>query len=210
MASSWPFSVRPQSQRSAIAFIRRAISPLALVDRDLEIRAMCARCSWIRSQLLLKPIRVRAMALWVYHDEPVLCKVRGGLSPLAKSTAPFARGSPHGALGTEGGATAVLQAEQVGAGGASDRLLDRLSPAGSRSGGFCDELLLGDCLTELGRYQEAEQLLLEGYRVLREEQDQAARDAVERLVSLYDAWGKPDLAAEYRALQEKFAEAAAP
>lgn len=63
MASSWPVSVRPQSHRSAIAFIRRAISPLALLGRDLKMRSICTRCSWIRSQRRLKPILFPAMAL---------------------------------------------------------------------------------------------------------------------------------------------------
>jgi len=59
----------------------------------------------------------------------------------------------------------------------------------------------GACLTELGRYQEAEDALLAAYSAI-----QAGRDdehlwttrTADRLVALYEAWGKPDRAAEYR------------
>ena len=61
---------------------------------------------------------------------------------------------------------------------------------------------LGDCLTRMGRYAEAEEQLLEAHRVL----DAAVGDghirtirAVRALVDLYEAWDKPDEAAEWRA-----------
>jgi tetratricopeptide (TPR) repeat protein len=63
------------------------------------------------------------------------------------------------------------------------------------------ESLLGECLTGLGRYDEAERLLLHAYPLLR---DQPGADpeptlaAARRLVKLYEAWGKPDEAARWR------------
>jgi serine/threonine protein kinase/tetratricopeptide (TPR) repeat protein len=61
---------------------------------------------------------------------------------------------------------------------------------------------LGGCLVALGRYQEAEPLLLESYDVLRSkcsERSLVVRTAAQRLVRLYEAWGKPQSAARYRA-----------
>jgi hypothetical protein len=61
----------------------------------------------------------------------------------------------------------------------------------------------GACLTEVGRYERAEELLLAAYPVLRQvmgEQNMRTELAVRRLVKLYEAWGKPEKAAEYRAL----------
>jgi len=58
---------------------------------------------------------------------------------------------------------------------------------------------------EKGRYEEAGALLLEIYEVIKDApQDRAGirakREALGRLVKLYDAWGKPETAAQYRAL----------
>jgi tetratricopeptide (TPR) repeat protein/predicted Ser/Thr protein kinase len=69
------------------------------------------------------------------------------------------------------------------------------------------ESLLGGCLTALGRYDEAEPLLLESYPRIRsaaEEPDKQARAACQRIIELYDAWGKPDQAAEWRAQLEQY------
>jgi hypothetical protein len=63
------------------------------------------------------------------------------------------------------------------------------------------ESRLGGCLTAQGRFAEAEKLLLPAYRTL-----QCARgappprraEAVERIVRLYETWGKADQAAEWR------------
>jgi len=52
--------------------------------------------------------------------------------------------------------------------------------------------LLGECLTALHRYAEAEPLLLESLEVL------DTRDARVRVIALYDAWGKPEIADGYR------------
>jgi hypothetical protein len=59
---------------------------------------------------------------------------------------------------------------------------------------------------EVGEYAEAEPLLVANYEGLKQKQGQIAphekdallRDAIARLVQLYDAWGKPDKAAKWR------------
>jgi tetratricopeptide (TPR) repeat protein len=64
--------------------------------------------------------------------------------------------------------------------------------------------LLGECLTKQRRYREAEPFLIESYNDLKStlgEQKPATIEAHQRLVKLYEAWGKPDLAARYRASQ---------
>ncbi len=58
----------------------------------------------------------------------------------------------------------------------------------------------GMCLVELGQYEEAEPLLLEAYPRLRPLPDPDTKDTIRYLVKLYDAWGKPEKAAEYREL----------
>jgi serine/threonine protein kinase/tetratricopeptide (TPR) repeat protein len=66
--------------------------------------------------------------------------------------------------------------------------------------------LLGEALTGQKKYTDAEPLLLDGYRGLRNYQDQLSgnrpkklTEAAQRLVALYTAWGKPDSAAQWRA-----------
>ncbi len=62
---------------------------------------------------------------------------------------------------------------------------------------------LGICLTELGHYDEAEGVLRASYRTVHETQDPAGRyvqRVVERLIVLFEAWGKPEGVAEFRAL----------
>jgi serine/threonine protein kinase/tetratricopeptide (TPR) repeat protein len=61
--------------------------------------------------------------------------------------------------------------------------------------------LLGDALTTLGRYGEAEPLLLDSYRVLKDargRRGQEGRATAARLVTLYEAWGRQDKAAPFR------------
>jgi len=61
----------------------------------------------------------------------------------------------------------------------------------------------GACLAALGRHQEAEPLLLNSYRCLariRGEGHRDAIDALERVVKLYQMWGKLHKANEYRAM----------
>ncbi|MCP4550421.1 MAG: tetratricopeptide repeat protein, partial [bacterium] len=64
------------------------------------------------------------------------------------------------------------------------------------------ESALGECLTELERYAEAEALLLRSYPQIKErhgEHDQKTLQALDRLIDLYRAWNKPDGLAEYEA-----------
>ena len=59
------------------------------------------------------------------------------------------------------------------------------------------------CLTKLGRYGQAEQLLLAAHQVMQTklgEQHERTQKAINRLFELYEAWGKPEKAAKYRAL----------
>ena len=62
--------------------------------------------------------------------------------------------------------------------------------------------VLGDALTRLGRYAEAEPLLLEAERILRGPKPgldgEDARANRPRLFALYEAWGRPEKAALYR------------
>ncbi len=60
----------------------------------------------------------------------------------------------------------------------------------------------GRCLTAFERFEEAERDLLEGHAILEVFYDPTYRhtvDAVKWLADLYDAWGKPVKAAEWRA-----------
>jgi hypothetical protein len=63
---------------------------------------------------------------------------------------------------------------------------------------------LGACLTTLGRFAEAEPLLVGSYRGARAADTSAAsptaRIALERLVTLYQAWGRGGDAAAHRAV----------
>ncbi len=64
------------------------------------------------------------------------------------------------------------------------------------------ESALGACRSGLGRYGEAEPLLLGAHAVLEEKRGAGAletREAVRRIVALYRAWGRGEKAAEYRA-----------
>jgi tetratricopeptide (TPR) repeat protein len=64
---------------------------------------------------------------------------------------------------------------------------------------------LGVAFTKCGRYDEAEKLLLEGHETLQRTKGQHAGQEVgviSSLVDLYEAWGKPDKAAEFQALLE--------
>ena len=59
---------------------------------------------------------------------------------------------------------------------------------------------LGGARTALARYREAEALLIDAHRVLKDS-DAGQKDAkvnITRLIALYEAWGRPDQAAIYR------------
>jgi tetratricopeptide (TPR) repeat protein len=64
-------------------------------------------------------------------------------------------------------------------------------------------LLLGACLQEQKRYREAEPLMLEAFPIIKDNfglGHPRTQAAVKRLVSFYEAWGKPDQAAQYKGL----------
>ena len=64
--------------------------------------------------------------------------------------------------------------------------------------------LLGACLGQLQRYDEAEPLLRESYRLVKDlfgDQHNYTLSALDRLITFYKAWGKPDEAATYEALR---------
>jgi hypothetical protein len=70
---------------------------------------------------------------------------------------------------------------------------------------FSTKSMLGAALAEMQNYADAEPLLLEGYDGLKQRAAKIPADrkvvlteALERLVQLYDAWGKPDEAAKWR------------
>jgi tetratricopeptide (TPR) repeat protein len=61
---------------------------------------------------------------------------------------------------------------------------------------------LGSVFCERGEYSEAEPLLLNNYEQMRRDPfiwPDREREALDRIVRLYEAWGKPEKAAEYRA-----------
>jgi hypothetical protein len=63
--------------------------------------------------------------------------------------------------------------------------------------------VLGECLVAESRFEQAEPLLVEGYEGLvaaRGADHPRSRRALERVVTLYDAWQKPAEAARFREL----------
>jgi len=68
---------------------------------------------------------------------------------------------------------------------------------------------LGECLTTQKRFAEAEPLLIESYTTLDSklgQRDPRTVEALGRLVNLYQAWGKPEQAAQYGAGSLSFAQ----
>jgi len=70
---------------------------------------------------------------------------------------------------------------------------------------FYSQALLGAALLGQKEYPDAEPLLLQGYQGMKKREAKIPKDAtvrltqaLERLVQLYDAWGKKDKAAEWR------------
>jgi eukaryotic-like serine/threonine-protein kinase len=75
----------------------------------------------------------------------------------------------------------------------------RLLPSGNQLIGTT-EGALGECLIRLKRYGEAEPLLLDSYKILKStarERDARTIEAVQRLITLYQSWGKAQKAADY-------------
>jgi eukaryotic-like serine/threonine-protein kinase len=65
------------------------------------------------------------------------------------------------------------------------------------------ECALGSCLTKLGRFDDAEKLLLNGLRTLRNklgDKHDRTQLALQSLVDLYQTWGKLDEASQYQKL----------
>jgi hypothetical protein len=61
---------------------------------------------------------------------------------------------------------------------------------------------LGELLIEQGRHADAEPLLLDGYSSMKaspESPPNRVQEGAERIVRLYEAWGRADQAAEWRA-----------
>ena len=57
------------------------------------------------------------------------------------------------------------------------------------------------CLTRLERFEEAEPLLLNSYRAIADQPYVSAtrkRESLERIVTLYEAWGKAELVERWR------------
>jgi hypothetical protein len=73
------------------------------------------------------------------------------------------------------------------------------------------ESILGACLSALVRYEEAEVLLLASYEKVQAgsgyNELTQRRDALNRLITLYEQWAKPDQALRYRTLLRQEPEA---
>ena len=64
--------------------------------------------------------------------------------------------------------------------------------------------LLGASLVRRGRFEEAEPLLISGFELLAGQRGtghKRTRGALERVVDLYESWGRDEKAAEYRELR---------
>ena len=75
------------------------------------------------------------------------------------------------------------------------------------------ESLLGGCLTALGRYEEAESLLVESYARIKStegETSDVAHAIRKRILDLYETWPRPDKATAWRASLPESAEAVRP
>ena len=68
--------------------------------------------------------------------------------------------------------------------------------------------MLGGTLTALQRHAEAELLLLDGYRALRDalgSQHRHTRRALDRLIDLYEDWGKREQANKNKTIAQEAA-----
>ena len=71
------------------------------------------------------------------------------------------------------------------------------------------ESVLGLCLTSLGRFEEAEPLLLRGYSVLKDKcgaRNKRTKEALIRIIDHYEARDKPKEAAKYRTMLKELGE----
>src|SRR5215212_4710030 len=67
-------------------------------------------------------------------------------------------------------------------------------------------MMLGASLVNQGKYAEAEPLLLSGHtglverraKILPEQREPSINESIDNLVSLYEKWGQPEKAAEWR------------
>ncbi|MEE8154216.1 MAG: serine/threonine-protein kinase [Phycisphaerales bacterium] len=85
----------------------------------------------------------------------------------------------------------------------------RVLPADDRIIAMCQSGY-GACLTKLEQFPEAEERLLAAYERLKETIGEGEQQTLQRLVELYEAWGKPDEAAQWRAKLFELADDAAP
>ncbi len=100
-----------------------------------------------------------------------------------------------GVLGRTGRASEVEERIR-----SSVQQLRRAQPRGTFHLAFV-ESMLGDCLTKQGNYAEAEAYLLESHEVIVKTTPPTAfyaTDSLKRIVAMYDAWGKPELAESHR------------
>ena len=74
---------------------------------------------------------------------------------------------------------------------------------------FNAKSILGEALLSQKKFADAEPVLLEGYQGMKQREAKIPASgkirltqALERLVQLYDAWGKPEEAAKWRKLLE--------
>ena len=66
-------------------------------------------------------------------------------------------------------------------------------------------LPLPKLLIELGRFEEAEELLLESFSRVRDGEVRhpvLSRETLTRIIDLYEAWGRPDAAAPYLDMED--------
>ncbi len=65
------------------------------------------------------------------------------------------------------------------------------------------ESVLGECLAGQGRFEAAEKLLTESYKAIEKSlkpDDKRRKEALTRVINMYESWKKPERDAEYRAL----------
>ena len=68
--------------------------------------------------------------------------------------------------------------------------------------------MLGEILRRENKFDQAEKLLLSGYAAMKQHQDKATtgekaaiNETIDSLTKLYESWGKPEKAVQWRALR---------